>query len=777
MKKYIIVTVISAIIIQSLALFGAFAGNLNGNNVFTLDFNGASALGPVTGENDAVTNTWLSEAYNQNCINFYFEPGVTEEFSIESGLFGKNASDKALRIKGYDGNNNTRMGISPWGVNPAYNNAASIDCGANGSFVFSFDFATSNLLSPAQIASARTIEFVRGILTERQTYGQGLFSLKADGSIQIFNDVITADEIKAAIGKNITENEWYTIKIVFNASNQMGLLINGKVVRQMATLTNASATSSLRALGVELRFYANLGKDASLTEEQAKLESKYFDNISYEVLKNQLVTELTEEYPLSLSFKGYGEKASFPSWADRIITPEISSGYGIEKVEVYVSGTLLETLTEEPYDIDLNSCGLGEYELKAVAYDTNGKTVEDSIVISSYAEYNKELWSEYFEGYKTGDSSFSGITIVNQRGYAEAAQLDDEHGNSLRVGIHEVANDFKGAGAMAQFTNPAPSGNVVLEADVYIEQKASNADPFRFALKKASSTELIAVDLGQVALCGGETLSFEAEEWHKLKINVNVPMQTLSVYLDGVPVKTNHPISNLDQLNLFRLYGPTNPGPSSMIIDNVTISSSKSYTISSVDDNNEVTSGEISPETDSLKVYIPSAVLTSSFSEDSFLIESENGSVKVSDALFDETEGCILLLLENKLVPATTYHLSVADTLQTDEGDIIGEPLRYSFKTAKSPFYADVSFDGLYVNVNFSNSLSENKTAYIVATVWDGSEYKDMFVKEVLILGGMDTNEPIEITSAEEGDTIRAFVWDSLTKPENVSEKVYTFTK
>ena len=270
MKKYIIVTVISAIIIQSLALFGAFAGNLNGNNVFTLDFNGASALGPVTGENDAVTNTWLSEAYNQNCINFYFEPGVTEEFSIESGLFGKNASDKALRIKGYDGNNNTRMGISPWGVNPAYNNAASIDCGANGSFVFSFDFATSNLLSPAQIASARTIEFVRGILTERQTYGQGLFSLKADGSIQIFNDVITADEIKAAIGKNITENEWYTIKIVFNASNQMGLLINGKVVRQMATLTNASATSSLRALGVELRFYANLGKDASLTEEQAK---------------------------------------------------------------------------------------------------------------------------------------------------------------------------------------------------------------------------------------------------------------------------------------------------------------------------------------------------------------------------------------------------------------------------------------------------------------------------------------------------------------------------
>jgi len=57
---------------------------------------------------------------------------------------------------------------------------------------------------------------------------------------------------------------------------------------------------------------------------------------------------------------------------------------GIQKVDIYVDGTLLTSLTAVPFDItwDTNTATDGQHIIKAVATDANGNTAEKSITVS-----------------------------------------------------------------------------------------------------------------------------------------------------------------------------------------------------------------------------------------------------------------------------------------------------------------------------------------------------------------------------------------------------------
>lgn len=64
------------------------------------------------------------------------------------------------------------------------------------------------------------------------------------------------------------------------------------------------------------------------------------------------------------------------------------SDSGIDRVEITINGFLMDNeqfvLNEEPYEIFWNKFGLGRYVIKAVAYDLEGKSNEDSITVRKF---------------------------------------------------------------------------------------------------------------------------------------------------------------------------------------------------------------------------------------------------------------------------------------------------------------------------------------------------------------------------------------------------------
>jgi hypothetical protein len=55
--------------------------------------------------------------------------------------------------------------------------------------------------------------------------------------------------------------------------------------------------------------------------------------------------------------------------------------YEIEKVEFYVNDELMAIETSEPYGLRWNEMAFGRYEVKVVAYNSNGYTGVDEIKV------------------------------------------------------------------------------------------------------------------------------------------------------------------------------------------------------------------------------------------------------------------------------------------------------------------------------------------------------------------------------------------------------------
>ena len=181
---------------------------------YTFDMPGASmeALdsSKTAAQMESITNTWIDTSiYNTgkyravNASGSIIDQGMS--FRLENGVFGK--SGNALKISGndnktYGGNDGNRFRIfNIQQINKKYTDYSSLDCTENGSFVVSFDFATSDLRVPFALRCVRTVFNNGGTLRETAALGKSLFVFNSNGSITVFNNTVS----RANAGE-ITEN-------------------------------------------------------------------------------------------------------------------------------------------------------------------------------------------------------------------------------------------------------------------------------------------------------------------------------------------------------------------------------------------------------------------------------------------------------------------------------------------------------------------------------------------------------------------------------------------
>ena len=195
------------------------------NVVFELDFEteGASTAtlnSSMTAQQIYdVTNTWIDlSVYNQDKIKAQNPSGGVPDsgksYRLVEDVYER--MGRVLEIKGYDtgvasGNDGNHLAILNVGqINKSYPGAASMDCGANGSFRISFDFATSNLDVKLALCTSRMLGMENDTLNEDvSAFGKELFVLNSDGSISIFGNTVSIAEIG-----EIKAGEWHHAEIV-----------------------------------------------------------------------------------------------------------------------------------------------------------------------------------------------------------------------------------------------------------------------------------------------------------------------------------------------------------------------------------------------------------------------------------------------------------------------------------------------------------------------------------------------------------------------------------
>ena len=788
MKK-IICAFTAAFIAANVQIPPITAGAAFDKTVFNLDFEGEAVSAEVidsslsVAEVYDVTNTWIDKSvYSENRLKTTNAGGNTIDagkgsYKIVRDYFGR--EENALEISGYDGgtdggSDGNKLAITNLlGFNKSFASYESMDCGENGSFCISFDFATSDFSVQLGLRMVRTLVLNEGAsaVSEGLPYGKNLFVLNRDKSISVFGDRISAEELG-----ELETDTWYHAEIIVNAKNEMGFRLNGIVKRQMQPLS-AGFSGSVRGLATSINIPVNYGATGG-----SKDSKRYLDNFCYAFSKTD-GAEKIEDDKTEVWFAAGDNDIEFASSDDKRIEVAASSPHGIESVTLYVDGVALDTKYEAPYIFDLNSLSVGSVNVYAEGTDLSGNTVATvPITINVNLSVPLPLWKEDFTSYKSGDKTAGdNIELYNRLGYLENGEISDNYGNSVLMKMKDSANSSTDAtGALMLISNKQYSSrHIRFEADVYTPDVTYD---YRICARQKGLPEKNVIIIGKSGISSpdGITYPYGESEWYHISADIDPASKLYSVFVRGendeeTTVLASGKIIRADfsQLDEIRIYGPSAPPASSLGIDNVSVSAVESYSIKDVRGKNDSGREEIDYTSDELKLYINGSVAADSVVPEMFSVESGNASAHPAKVTYDKNEKCFILSLKQKLEYGENYVLRTAPELPASGGAELGASMSISFKTSQAPFWADIkNADSGEVHISLHNNTDEEKKAYMIVSCYEKNSFSGMTVKEVTVGAAETKNAVVSAENYLPGCEIHAFVWDSIVKPSLISKTV-----
>ena len=556
------VTLAIMLVLQCFAFVPSFALDTSGwNTVFEFNFDNADETAITTPadltsgarvvENDAVTDTWLPSDFNKSAIYFVAKAYATTQLQVKKGILAKGENEKVLEIKGYDSSNESRIEIpiiGSKGGSSVYQYGSQFSCTPNGSFMMSFDFATTDLSVPTGIAVTTPLGHNggSGYSALATTYTQDLFTVKVDGSIKIFNDDITADTLKSTLGTALQANKWYNIKIVFNGSNQMGLMINGKVVRQMSDLTKNDAVADsypLGALNDNLRIFCNYSNaDLTLTDEswaKADASARYYDNLKYQFSTSSSVTELVDE--------ALTPELTFADGA--LLKRTATAIYPRKSLTVAeFSAKTTATLEGTPVSfkiIDGNGNVMADDDLMAnaaylEAYDANGIGYGVALTTASASSVVSEGTLTGIRGWHTTTADGKTIAQSSNKG-GKASDDNFVLWSSTASGSNRLFfNDFASGGVSDLFTV-----EYSYFPGTFPESGVSNTEPYTLYNNVRKNGQLAGPVLiradGLICIGGNSTGAYVKEnQWNRVAITMDLTTYDVIVYVNGVKAATGN---------------------------------------------------------------------------------------------------------------------------------------------------------------------------------------------------------------------------------------------
>ncbi len=479
-----------------------------------------------------------------------------------------------------------------------------------------------------------------------------------------------------------------------------------------------------------------------------------------------------------VSFRGYTSEAEIPVNDAKSIELSAASPSGIRDIKVYANGALLQVLTAAPYVLDISQLGIGRTELRAVAEANDGTTAEAVLTLTIAGMLDHALVEDSTFEVEAGTNLKSGIVMYPQRGYVKVEQIDEEHGNSLLVGI-EDADESIGLGNLPYINIPLGgiSDEFSLFCDLYIDAKENSNDK-RLSIYQASGNETMLLRFGDQMTLGANNASptpYETGKWYSFRIDIDIVNHTAAVYRDGAQIGTVALGANMTAGNFIRLYGPRNDTvPSFTAMDNLrVVKYFRIPAIVSVDGDNVV-----SASAESFTVQMDDVLFGSSINAESVWLQDNAGSrTSVKDAKWSAADKTITVTPARKLASGSNYSFVLGGTVELSAGVPIRYPVRAAFRTAPegveiqtAQFSEEAGMKKAVVTLVNATDAAAN--GYVVMTLWNGNEFCGMAVQPCAPAAG-ETQEIILTHEAPAGAAAELVVYDSLALPQMLCGSVY----
>lgn len=479
-----------------------------------------------------------------------------------------------------------------------------------------------------------------------------------------------------------------------------------------------------------------------------------------------------------VSFRGYSGSAEIAVGDADTLELTAASASGIKDIKVYANGILLQTLTEAPYLLDISELGISRTELRAVATANDGITAEATLGLTIAGLLDHALVEDSTFETEVGTTLKSGISLYPQRGYVKVEQIDEEHGNSLLVGIETVNEDYTSGNL--PYIN-IPLGGIADEfslfCDLYVDVKDTSGDK-RLTLYQTSGNEMVLLRFrDQMTISNSNTnaVDYETGRWYSFRIDIDVANHTADVYRDGAQIGTIALGANMTAANYIRLYGPRNDTvPSYTAMDNLrVVKYFRIPSILSVDEDNVV-----SASAESFTVQLDDVLFGSSVNAESVWLQDNMGvKTSVKDAKWSETDKSITVTPARKLASGSNYNFVLGGTVELSAGLPIRYPVRAAFRTEAEGVEiqtAQLSEESGMKKavVTLYNATQTAAEGFVVMTLWNGDEFCGMAVQPCDPAAG-ETQEVILTHEAPAGATAELVVYDSLSLPQMLCGSVY----
>lgn len=490
-----------------------------------------------------------------------------------------------------------------------------------------------------------------------------------------------------------------------------------------------------------------------------------------------------------VSFEGYTGTANLNVNTNRSITVLAEDTDEIKCVELYRADVLLTTMTQAPYVFDISSVGLGEHQLKAVAYDVYGKSGTAMLTA---------IVNNFFETGEDDEAVESNTNIAydtkDKVGYAGIEKIDGN--DCIAVGKDETAYDGATSGAYFQynFSSDKQKLGFVFEYDMNILDKPADGINncvnmiLRYVNKDLDT--FMNIQNGKITWRNniGSGFAYTEGQWYNVVMTLDIVKGVFRVEIkQGETVVWTAEeaydaatVSTKDGFHCIRFTAPNKGDAESckIAVDNIRVRSLVyAPTVVGTGDAQNTALDIIDSAAKTVWIYLSDEINADDVTVENITLWRVDEIKCNAGITWHSDKKAIEVKPVGGFLPSTKYSVKIAAGVKMSDGITpLGGELRAEFETSAAIKINDVTFetraDGLVAKIDVSSQSGEPEQFYAVSSIWQG----DVFVRTYAQPISLDTPGITEIVYTDNlmGKRIELYLLSSLNSPRMIAKQIYT---
>lgn len=454
------------------------------------------------------------------------------------------------------------------------------------------------------------------------------------------------------------------------------------------------------------------------------------------------------------------------------VVAEDKNGDDIKKVELYVNGKYAGEALNAPYLIEWAPETNGTYTLTAKAYDAyGGGEMSERVIVTAKTKLIETVFEYDFETYDGTDNNVpaGGMTNTNNIGVFSPANVDEEHGTSMRCDL--TGNQTAGPLFLITPTNTKKGDIIAAEAELMVTNTANRITCFETnanndAGERVWGTELEFRDGNIVNIKTNQTLMpYETNKWYKIKMVFDFTNKRCDISINGETLVSAQEFVETewaDLLNMRFTLFPQKADTGTMYLDNIriarVITASEPISITAYSDKSEELKENNAEQICEIGMKMSSALLPSSVSESSIKLYKEFSNTAIPCSVsYDSALMSIMVKPQIVLENDSAYRIVIGDGVKDSNGIVLQENQEMTLYTACSELnITNSQFTGnngklssvmqlskgdmVSFNANIENKTTNNKKIFIITAVYDENRLIDYSIKSDTISSGESRN-------------------------------------